>query len=191
MKHLKTLWLAAIVLTAAMIFASTALATVVTSPKGTLYTSTLKGTSEGTVTFHGPVDITCEAALEGIINSHGTSVTAEGQPTNWEYIKCGTNIIHSNELGSIAIHSVGKGEGTITSSGTRGTATITSLGLTCVYTTSSTDLGVVTDSSITGGTATIHLEGSIPRTGGSIFCGSSAEMTGSATVTTPDAIFID
>lgn len=191
MKHLKMLWIASIAMVAVMAFATTALATQATSPKGTLYTGTLAGS--GTASFHGVVTVSCQAALEGVINSHGPSVTGKGQPIKWEYIKCEGAIIHSLKLGSIEIHSLGEGVGTITSSGTEGLATIPSLGINCIYTTENTDLGIITDSSVTGGKAEIDLSGSIPRTGGSggIFCGSSAQMTGHATINTPSEIFID
>lgn len=189
MKYLKMLWVAAITMVAAMIFASTALATEATSPKGTLYTGALTGS--GTAVFHGVVTVSCEAELEGVINSHGPSVTGKGKPVKWEYINCTGAIVHSVELGSIEIHSVGGGKGTITSSGTTALATIPSLGINCSFKTNNTELGTVTDSSITGGNAVIHLAGAIPRHAGSIFCGSSAEMTGSATVKTPAEIFID
>lgn len=187
MKYLNMLWIAAIATVSAMAFAVPAVATTATSPAGTTYTGTLKGSGEAQ--FHGPfVTIKCQSSLEGIIESHGSSVTGKGKSTKWEHRECSVPV-ETIATGTIEIHTVGKGQGTITSTGTVGRA-ITSVGE-CIYSTNNTDLGTVTDSSITGGTATVHLSGVIPRTGGNFLCGSSATLTGFAPVTTPDKIFID
>lgn len=195
MKHLKMLLGAAIATVAAMALASPALATVPTSPAGTIYTSTLAGTSEGHVVFHNAfTTVECNGALEGIISAHGASVTGVGNPTKWVYTNCtGSNTVRSLKLGQIEIHTTSKGIGTVTSSGTEGELFNHAFGGTCIYSTKSTDLGTVTDSSITGGKATIDLSGTIPRTGGTLgaFCGSTAAMTGAAIVNTPEKIFID
>ena len=187
MKHLKLLWIAAIAMAAATAFAAPAFATVATSPAGTTYTGTLKGSGEAS--FDGAfVTINCTSILEGVIESHGAGVTGKGKSTKWENLNCNF-VVESLATGTIEIHTVGKGEGTITSTGTEARAK-TSIG-DCIYRTNNTDLGRVTDSSITGGTAKIDLSGVIPRTGGNFLCGSTATLTGSATVTTPDQIFID
>jgi hypothetical protein len=188
MNHLKMLCIAALALAAAMAFASPAFATFATSPAGTTYTGTLAGS--GSATFHNSVGtISCNAEVEGAIESHGPSVTGKGKATKWQYINCSNGTIESLATGTIEIHSAGKGVGTITSSGTQARALM--FGIECIYQTESTDLGVVTDSSITKGTATLDLSATILRTGGSFFCGSTATLTGVALVTTPDQIFID
>ena len=187
MKHLKMLWVAAIAMASTMAVAAPALATSATSPAGTTYTGTLKG--EGQAFFDGPfVTIQCTSILEGVIESHGPSVTGKGKSTKWENLNC-NYVVESLATGTIEIHTVSPGVGTITSTGTEGRVK-TSVG-DCIYSTNNTDLGTVTDSSITGETAKIDLSGKIPRTGGNFLCGSSATLTGSATLTTPDQIFID
>jgi hypothetical protein len=97
----------------------------------------------------------------------------------------------------------------LTSSGAEVTIVDTAFGVTCVFTTSNTEVGTVTNSThlqkthehatatdpkapATATTATIHVDTSkIPRTGGSIFCGSSGEWTGTYTVNTPDYLDYD
>ena len=193
MRPLKMLWFTGFALAAAMAFASTAFATTATSPVGTLYTGTLKGASEGHMTMHAPngISVSCNAALEGTIESHGTSVTGIGKGSKWEYIEC-TNgdKAHSRTFGTMEVHTISKGVGTITSSGT--TAEVTdNTGVTCSYLTTNTDLGIVTDSSLTGGKATIHINAKIPRHAGSVLCGSTGTLTGTAVVNSPEKIFID
>lgn len=193
MNYLKMLCIASFAVVAAMAFASPALATFATSPAGTVYTGILKGESEGLVQWHTAFTTSeCEGTVEGKIESHGAGVTGAGQATNFSYTNCNSSLtIETIEKGTIEIHSAGKGVGTITSSKTRARGIFHSVGVECVYETSNTDIGVVTDSSITGSTATLDLSATIPRVGGSFFCGSTAALTGVATVTTPDEIFID
>lgn len=60
-------------------------------------------------------------------------------------------------------------------------------GITCIYTTSNTDVG-----SVSGGTpAVFNLSGTIPRTGGSFLCGSSATMTAEYEATSPGTLIFD
>lgn len=193
MKHLKMLCLAAIAMAATMAFASPALATIPTSPAGTVYTGTLAGTSEGHVIWHTSFTKTeCNGSMEGKIEVHGAGVTGKGQMTSWSYTNCTGNItIFSLKTGTVEIHATGKGQGTITSSGTEGKAIFHAFGVECIYSTNNTDLGVVTDSSLTGGKATIDMSATIPRTGGSPFCGTTATLTGTAIVNTPSTIYID
>ena len=187
MSYLKLCGLTAIAIVVAVAFAAPAFATIATSPAGTPYTGTLVGS--GQAQFDGPfVTIECTSSLEGVIESHGAAVTGKGKSTKWENLKCNFPV-ETLATGTLEVHTVGKGLGTITSTGTEGRVK-TSIG-DCIYRTNSTDLGTVTDSSITGGTATIDLSGKIPRTGGSFLCGSSDTLTGFATLTTPDQIFID
>jgi hypothetical protein len=187
MNYLKLLFVAVVTTVATTAFVANASATTATSPAGTVYTGTLRGL--GSASFHGPfTTIKCEEELEGIIESHGSAVTGKGRSTKWENRKCNFPV-ESLATGTIEIHKTGAGMGTITSTGTKGRVE-TSVGV-CIYQTFSTDLGTITDSSLTKGTATIDLSGTIPRVEGNFLCGSSATLTGSATVTIPDQIFID
>ncbi|HEX5990723.1 MAG TPA: hypothetical protein VFY75_10995 [Solirubrobacterales bacterium] len=193
MKHLKMFLIVVFAMATSLVFASTAFATYATSPAGTIYTGTLAGTSEGHVIWDTPImQFECNFSMEGKIEVHGAGVTGQGKATNYTYKECNSNIvIHTVKTGTLEIHSAGKGVGTITSSGTEGRATLLSFGIECVYSTNNTDLGVVTDSSITGGPATLDLSATVPRTGGSAFCGTSATLTAAAVVNTPEEVFID
>lgn len=193
MKHLKMFPIAVAAMATAMVFASTAFATSATSPAGTTYTGTLAGASEGKVIWHTPIfKFECNFTMEGKIEAHGAGVTGKGQATSYTYKECNSNIqIHTIKTGTLEIHSSGKGVGTITSNGTVGAATLHTFGIECIYETKTSDLGVVTDSSVTGGPAKLDLSATIPRVGGSAFCGVSATLTAAAVVTTPKEIFID
>jgi hypothetical protein len=92
--------------------------------------------------------------------------------------------------GSIEIHAVADGEGTVTSTGAK-ISISTPVG-TCVFTASATDIGTLADSDVTEGNATLDSDFvAIPRTGGSSSCGPNAVLTGSYKVTTPSTLYID
>ena len=199
MKYVKVLGLLAVAAAALMAFVATASATTATSPKGTVYTGALKGETEGATTLHGVVDITCnQAAVEGKVEQHGSGTTAAGNISSLTFSECGSNHVTVKTAGSLEAHATAvKGEdsdGTLTSTGAEVSIQITSLSITCVYTTNNSDIGTgtLTSSTTTGGNATIDVESTaIPRTGGSFFCGSSAEWTGSIRVVTPSTLYID
>jgi hypothetical protein len=193
MKQLKLLWIAAIAMVASMAFASPSFATSATSPLGTIYTGNLAGTSEGKVIWHTSFfKFECNFSMEGSIEVHGAGVTGQGKATKYSYEECNSNLtINTIKQGTLEIHSAGKGVGTITSSGTVGEAIFHSFGIKCIYETNNTHLGVVTDSSLTGGPATLDISATLPRVGGSAFCGASATLTAAAVVNTPEEIFID
>ena len=191
-----------------MAFAGIASATVLTSPAGTTYTSTIKAESEGTTSLHNTslgITVSCtESKVEGNVESHGASSTAGGTITSLTFGGCGTNDVTvlpvsepKGKTGSLEIHTTvnAKGEtegvtgnGTLTSTGTEITINSTSIGVSCTYKTSATDIGTVT-----GGTpATLNINSAvIPRTGDSIFCGSSGKWTGSYKVTSPATLLVD
>jgi hypothetical protein len=102
--------------------------------------------------------------------------------------ECGNNHVTVKNPGTLEVHAVSPtGNGTLTSSGAEVSINVTALGLTCVFTTNNTHIGTVT----TGEHATMHIDSAaIPRTGGSIFCGSSGEWTGSYKVTHPTNLSI-
>ena len=91
--------------------------------------------------------------------------------------------------GTWQIHTSGSANnGTITSTGTE--TTIEFVGFHCIFKTSNTDLGTLTGSATTKSKATVDLSGTLPRTGGrsGAFCGSTAAITGSLSVTSPTSL---
>ncbi|HEY8501511.1 MAG TPA: hypothetical protein VIL21_02395 [Solirubrobacterales bacterium] len=205
MKYIKMLGLLAVAAGALMAFAGSASATEVTS-EGKLYTGVIKATA-GETTLHGIKTITCKkSTVEGAVETHGSSVTASGKITHLKFEECGTDHVTVLKPGTLTVHTEYKtvvdanethtwvccepnnGNGTLTSSGAEITIQVTSLGISCIFTTNETDIGRVTG----GTTAKLDIDSSsIPRTGHSIFCGGSGEWTGSYTVNTPDNLTID
>ena len=196
MKYVKMLGLLAVAAAAFMAFAATASATTVTSPEGTTYTGKIVAEAEGGgITVDGPADINCgESHVEGEVEGHGSSVTATGKISKWTFEQCGVHLTIETK-GSLAVHTdaeTSNGNGTLTASGSSLRADITSLGISCTYSTNETDIGTLTGSNVTGGTATLDINSSpIPRTGGSFFCGSSGALTGSYVITSPSTFYVD
>jgi hypothetical protein len=187
MKHLKILWLAAASGAALMALTGTAAATTFTSPENTTYTGTIL--AEGTATAHGVSTTTCEESkFEITIEQHGEAVTGLGMENKSEakcnnhttILKQGTSVIHAGE----------GGDAVLTSDGGESKVEITSLGLTCIYSTEETELGLIEGSNEKNATISINSV-SIPRTGGSVFCGSTSELTGSYTVTSPKTLYVE
>ena len=187
MKFVKMLGLLAVAAAALMAFAGVASATTVTSDSGT--TPTIHAESEGSTTLHGVVDITCNnSTVQGAVSTHGTGVTAGGAISSLTFTNCGNNDVSVKKAGSLEVHALAGGNGTLTSSGAEISIQVTSLGITCVFTTNSTHIGTVT----AGKNATMHIDSAaIPRTGGSVFCGSSGEWTGSYSVNSPTNLSVD
>ncbi|HMI81370.1 MAG TPA: hypothetical protein VK480_06235 [Solirubrobacterales bacterium] len=197
MKYVKLLGLLAIAAATLMAFAGTASATTATSPKGTVYTGTYKGEAEGQTTLHGPVTITCgQSTVEGSVEQHGSGVTTVGKVSSLTFTEC-NNHITVLKTGTLEAHATVSGDnadGTLTSTGAEISIQLTSLGITCIYGTNNTDIGTgtLTSSTTTGGNATVDVaSAAIPRTGGSIFCGSSGIWTGSYKVVNPSTLYID
>ena len=196
MKYVKMLGLLAVAVSALMAFAATASATTLTSPTGTTYTGTIKSESEGATTLHGSfVDVSCgKSQVEGKVETHGTGVTAGGKISKLTFEECNfkTTVL---KAGSLEVHAVtcdanNECTGTLTSSGAE--ITIATSIANCIFTTSNTHIGTLTPTNDTGGHATLDIDSSaIPRTGHSIFCGSSGEWTGSYTVTSPSTLWIN
>jgi hypothetical protein len=191
MKYAKMLGLLAVAAAALMAFAGTASATVLTSPSGTTYTSTIKAESEGATSLDGAfTTVTCnKSTVEGKVESHGAAVTAGGKISSLTFTECNypTTV---KAAGSLEIHGLGSSNGTLTSSGAS-IEIATSVG-TCVFTTTNTDVGTLTGSTTTGGNATLDIASAkIPRTGGNFLCGSSGTWTGAYKVTTPATLIVD
>jgi hypothetical protein len=177
---------AAVAAAALMACAGTASATTVTSPVGTTYTSTIKMASAN-LSMHGAfLSISCtSSAMEGKIESHGAAATAEGDLSSFTMSGC-NYAATVKKAGKLIFHATAGGNGTVTWTGAEWVMH-TSLGE-CVFTTSGTDLGT-----FTGGTgAKLDVTAaSVPRTGGSFFCGSTGELTGSYTVETPSSLTVE
>ena len=202
MKYAKILGLAAMAMAALMAFAGTASATQVTSPSGTVYTSTIKSESEGATKLESEFGtfgtIECsESKVEGKVESHGTSVTTVGKISSLTFggvCHGGTPTSPVAEPGSLEVHTEGStvnGNGTLTSSGAKVIVHNTAVG-TCTFETSNTDIGTLTGSNHTGGNATLDINGKVIRVAGTNpFCGSTSTWNGSYKVTTPSTLEVD
>jgi hypothetical protein len=159
-----------------------------TSPEGTPYTSTIKAESEGATSLDGAfTDVTCQkSTAEGKVEFH-SSTAARGNLSSLAFSECNFPVTVTNP-GALEIH-VTSAKGTVRSSGAV-VKIITSVGE-CFFSTFTTDIGTLTDSSVTAGNATLDINSSkIPRTGGNFLCGSSGTWTGSYKVTTPTALYL-
>lgn len=184
MKLLKILGTLAVAAAAMMAFAASASATIVTTTTGgAAATPTIHTVNEGGhVTLANPIaNISCNLTTEGVVDSHGSGVAAEGEFTNVSFTGC-TNSWH------VTVHVKGRfrfsysnGEIAITIWVSM-RFTTTRLGVTCTYETNNTTIG--TDTS--GNPATMKLEASIPINAGesSGLCGSgNAKLEGSMVTT--------
>lgn len=196
MRYLKLFGLAAVAATALMACAGAASATVLTSPTGTVYTGKVTIEPHTVIELHGSfTTVKCnDAHLEFNVERHGVGVTVGGNTTTHTFYECNFPVTVL-KAGSIEIHAVNcnpnnECTGTITSTGTE-MQVETSIG-TCIFTTSNTHIGTLTPTNDTEGHATIDTNSTkLPRTGGSIFCGSAGTLTGAHTVTTPSTLWVN
>lgn len=192
MKYAKMLGLLAVAVAALMAFAGTASATTLTSPSGTTYTSTIKSSSEGTTSLHGPfTTVSCTAStVEGKVEKHGAGVTVSGAISKLTFSGCNFPVTVL-KAGSLEVHNIsGTKDGTLTSNGAE--ITIQTSIASCIFTTSNTDIGRLTAAPSNTGHATLDINSAgIPRTGHSVFCGSSGTWTGSYKVETPTGLLVD
>lgn len=206
MNKLKQSALGAAVVAALMVFAVTSASAteLYTEPAGgseesngmVTTGSTIASEAEETVTLHPPIgSIECEESkVEGTTsNTGGASETVKGNISTLTFGKCNATVTVLKK-GSLEIHTrteKADGNGTLTSSGAE--VTVVFAGFHCVFSTNNTDLGTLTGSTATEGNATLDIEATIPRTGGSsgIFCGSTAQWTGAYKVTQPVVLGVD
>ncbi|HEX5988908.1 MAG TPA: hypothetical protein VFY75_01675 [Solirubrobacterales bacterium] len=198
MKYVKILGLLAVA-AALMAFAGTASATTVTSPVGTSYGTekTLHATA-GLTELHGEAfSVNCKTStvagkieVNGAKDGSGNTLPASGPISTLDFSECSFPVTVTAN-GSLSATGTSGGNGTLKSTGAK--VTIHGpFGINCLYETNNTDVGSLTGSTTTKGTAKLDIDSSlIPRTGDSIFCGSFGEWTGSYTVTTPDEADID
>jgi hypothetical protein len=214
MKYLKMLGLAVIAAAALMAFvgAGTASATTLTgtgcvgTPSNHCAIGTvIEAENVGHVTLHPPFgSITCKTSkvagkttTTGGKNAKGETESVKGEITALSFTDhgkaCndGSAIVTVLQKGTLEIHSLGNGNGTLTSSGTE--VTVQYLGLDCVFKTNNTDIGTVTGSANTGGNAIFDIAAVIPRTGGTsgAFCGEKAQWTGTYKITKPAVLNVD
>jgi hypothetical protein len=191
MKYLKIMGPLALAAAALMVFAGSASATTLRGPNGES-TPTFHMVHEGThVILNNPVaKLECNMTYEASITTHGTGITSGGPMSTLTMTNC-TNSWHFTTVapGRLEVHYVSSGVGTLTWSGT--TISSTRFGVICNYATNNTHIGTVTDSSITGGGATVHINAQIPiHSGSSAFCGTgSTKWTGNFVTT--QKLFID
>jgi hypothetical protein len=186
MKYVKMLGLLAVAAAALMAFVGTASATTITSSAGATPTIEAESTNGK---LHGAfITVECsKSTVKGAVEQHGAGVTAKGNISNLTFTGCNyaTTVI---KAGSLEVHGTSTtGNGTLTSTGAE-IKIHTSVGE-CIFTTSATDIGTLTGSNVTKGNAVLDIaSSSIPRTGGSFFCGSSGTWTGTYTVTAPSTL---
>lgn len=194
MKYVKMLGLLAVAAAAAMALATTASATSLTSPEGTTYTGKIVAEAQGggIVTHNAAETFTCQKSVaEGTIEAHGSSTTASGKVTKWTLSECNTDLVVL-KTGSIEIHTEkegSNGNATVTTSGMEIETKNTGLGMTCIYSTNETDIGVLTGSNTKNATLSVSTA-KVPRTGGSGLCGSSGTLTGEYKITTPNTLYV-
>ncbi|HET7418100.1 MAG TPA: hypothetical protein VFJ61_10795 [Solirubrobacterales bacterium] len=190
MPHLKAYGLAVLSLVL-LAFAGTASATTLTSPAGTAYTGTIKGTSSKITLTNSSTFGTfqCEhSEIEGTPSSHGSGVTAVAIVGKWTFSKCtgGKPTSPVAKPGSWEFHLTTAPNATWTSNGSEWVWHETLVG-TCIFITKNTDLGT-----LKGGTpAKIEIGASpLPQESGNFFCPSSATLGGSYTITSPSTLLV-
>ncbi|HEU4462964.1 MAG TPA: hypothetical protein VFR75_10265 [Solirubrobacterales bacterium] len=191
MKQLKIAALLAVAAAALTAFAAAASASpTLTSPAGTAYFGTLHAETEVKHAVLIPTNapaIECNSTAQGAVVANGTPASVESGSLTFGSPNC-TNSWHvtAASAGTLTISSAGA----ITSSGV--TVEATRFGVVCRYASSGTTLGTLTDSGKTGGTATMHIEASIPRHNGSALCGEKpTKWEGSYKIGTPDVLYLD
>lgn len=187
MRHLKIFGAAVVAVAALSAFAAPASATTLTSPEGTTYTGSIKAESEGAISLQGSfTTVTCNTVgLEGTVSEHGATSTIK-IPLSWlTWISCNF-IVKILKRGTLEWHSLGNGNATVTWSGLE--MTVETSIANCIFTTNNTHIGTFTG----GIPPRFHFGPSaLPRTGHSIFCGSSGELTGTFKFPTPSFLSVD
>ena len=196
MNYLKMLMLPAVAAAVLMAFASTAAATTVTAPAGTTYTGHFEASSEnGHLILHASngVTIECGGFLTGSLTAHGPAATASGPISHLTFPNCtGGDLVNVSFKGTLEAHAIGSGNATLTSNGMEITTTDGATGVSCEYSTTNTDIGVLTGAPAPTGHGTLDINSAkMPRTGDSILCGATATWTGFYKFTTPTGLTFD
>jgi len=191
MKYVKILGLLAVAAAALMAFAGAASATSVTSPTGTVLSSTkaIHAVNEGGhVKLANPIaNIECSSTVEGKISTQGAGVTAEGGISTLDFTGCTNSwVVTTVSPGTLIAHWTGGYNGILTSTGAKVRAV--RIGITCVYETNATEIGVITG----GNPATLAISARIPinEKESSTLCGTGTFAWSGSYVTT-EALYID
>lgn len=173
---------------------SSASATDLTSPTGTVSTPTIELTSEGHIGVHtGFSDVfkpaECAWKLVGTVEKHGNANSTVVPLKELTMSGC-TNSWHLTTVtaGTLEITWTSGYNGTVTWSGA--TLSVTRSSITCFYSLENTHVGTLTG----GSPATLHIEGKLPRESGSPACDEPeglAPWTGDFTVASPSALYVD
>lgn len=193
MKLVRKTGLLAVAAAGMMAFAATASGDEVTNGTGSTVTS-IHATSEGHPILDAPYGkIECSSTLAGNITDQGAGKVVKGTITTLDFTNCtGTKTVFVFKTGTFTLDVTGTNVGTLTSSGAEITVFDHTTGIDCIYTTSNTHIGTVTVSKANEpGAGTIDIKSIIPRTGGSFFCGSSGEWTGSYFINSPNPLHLD
>lgn len=180
MKYLKMFGLAALAAALMAFFAvGTASAATLEGEGSVMKNGDTISAESSHVVLHPPFgSITCaKSTVSGeITDAHHVT----GKITTLSFSSCNATVTVLKP-GTLTI---GSG-GLLTGSGQE--VTVNYIGTHCIFSTNGTELGTVTNSSSTGGHAVLDIKATIPRTAGSsgAFCGSTAQWTGSYTVTKP------
>ncbi|HEX5526941.1 MAG TPA: hypothetical protein VFX44_07050 [Solirubrobacterales bacterium] len=199
MSELKAFVLLAAALAAFGAFAASASATELSAEteNGMVATgSTIAAEAEGTTVLHPPFgNIECKkSGLSGkTTNTGGATETVSASIESLSFSECNATVTVLTK-GTLEVHTrteSADGNGTLTSNGTE--VTVEFVGTHCIFKTSNTDIGTLTGTQATRGSATLDIAATIARTGGrsGAFCGSTAQWTGSYKVTNPSAMTVD
>lgn len=205
MKYLKVLCLFTIVATAVMASIGSASAATLTSPAGNVLGpgTTLHAESEGTAVIDGTINISCHLTFHAEISTaggkHGGTTTTVGGPVkSWNFFNCTNHTVTVTNNGSWEIHSLGNGNGTLTSTGLTFTVLTHSVFLGtrhCFYATNNTHIGTITGTAnrpASTTTATLDVDSApLPQHATDSLCGNDAELTAGLEFKTPDDLYVD
>ena len=173
MKYLKVLGPVAMAVAALVVFAASASATVLTSPAGSTYTGTVQAETEGEMIIHEPfVESRCKSKFLWEPTSHGPASTVKGPVNTFDVTECsGGTLVVPVKLGTFELHTrtgSADGDGTLTWTGAEITYLTSPPVLDCLYGLESqnADVGIVTGSKKTGGTAKVDMAATLIRVGG-------------------------
>lgn len=194
MKYVKMFGLLVIAASALMATEGIASATTLTSPTGTVYTGTITAGSEGSTSIHGSfVTVTCKKShVQSKVEQHGVGVTAAGNNSILSFAECNfpVKVLKGGSLEWHIINCNANDECTATITLKNAEITIETSIANCLFTASSADI-TLTPTHDTGGRPIWHTNSELPRTGHSIFCGSSGTWTGTYGVTTPATLWVN
>ncbi|HEY6730859.1 MAG TPA: hypothetical protein VI039_07535 [Solirubrobacterales bacterium] len=181
MKYLKLLALSGAMMATMLSLAGNASATSVVSP-----VTGIKGESEEAVTLYGSTNVSCASSSFSMnIENSGPGVTASGKLTSLAFSECSGGDVTVQTRGSLEIHALGSGDGTVTWSNGRILVLHTTpfgINVECDYGSSGTHLGTI-DTNVFG-TATLDWNiTALPVVEGNFLCGSSVEWIGSYILT--------